>query len=127
MTVEEGAKAILECPGFVLRPQARTEEFAVFTWYKGKASDISSDGSIINHTVRMAWYDKSDGTQLTYGDLKGRATVDGISGALEISQTRVSDDHIYTCYFHSTASGNILKETQLLITGKCYYYILKYV
>ena len=116
--VEEGSKAILQCPGFVPNPQDRREELAVFIWFKAKASDIFRNGSIINQDDRVALYDKSDGALFTYGDLKGRGTVDGTSGALEIPQTKVSDDHFYTCYFLSTASGDILEGTQLVITGK---------
>ena len=122
VAVEEGAKVILECPGFVPNPGDPRENLAVFTWYKSKASDISRDGRIINHDEnRVALYDKIDGAQETFGDLKGRATIDGTSGALEIAQTRVSDGHIYTCYFINTASGNPLKETRLMITGECFY------
>ena len=126
MTVEEGAKAILECPGFVPDPQDPREDLSVFTWYKSKASDISRDGRIINETLKVAMYDKTDAALFTYVDLKGRATVDGISGALEIPNTRVSDSHIYTCYFFDTSSGNILKEARLTITGDGYYKILNY-
>ena len=68
----------------------------------------------------VAVYDRYDGVQNSTGDLSGRATVDGTTGALEIPQTRVSDDHVYTCYFQNTASGTIQNETQLVITGKVY-------
>ena len=119
VTVEEGSKAILECPGFVPRPQDWTETYAVFTWYKAKVSDIISIDGIINNQVAL--YDKSDGALFTFGDLKGRATVDGTSGALEIPNTRVSDNHFYTCDFIGTASGDILNETQLIITGESFY------
>ena len=118
VTVEEGSKAILECPGFVPNPSDPGEDEAVFNWYKAKASDVLRDGTIINLDGRMAFYDKSDGNKFTYGDLKGRAAVDGTSGALEIHQTRVSDRHIYTCNFIDTASGTILEEAQLEIAGK---------
>ena len=127
VTVEEGAKAILECPGFVPNPLDRREKLTVFSWYKAKASDILINGSIINHDGRVALYDKSDGAKFTFGDLIVRATIDGISGALEIPLTMVSDGHIYTCHFISTASGDTLKEAQLVITGECYYSNLKYV
>ena len=120
VTVEEGEKAILECPGFVPNPQDRREEFAIFSWYKAKVSDIFINGKFIHHNDRVAVYDKSDETQFTYGDLKGRATVDGTPGALEIHQTRVSDGNFYTCYFIATASGDIFKETQVVITGECF-------
>ena len=65
----------------------------------------------------MAFHDKTDGAQNSMGDLSGRATIDGTTGALEIPQTRVSDDHFYTCLFFNTASGRIGNETQLVITG----------
>ena len=125
LTVEEGAKAILECPGFVPNPSDPGEDEAVFNWYKAKASDVLRDGTIINLDGRMAFYDKSDGAQFTYGDLKGRATIDGVSGALEIPQTRVSDDHFYTCYFYGTASGSILGEAQLVISGEYFWFVFK--
>ena len=66
----------------------------------------------------IVFYDKMDNVQNSFGDLSGRATIDGTTGALEIPQTRVSDDHVYTCRFHTTASGNIQNKTQLVITGK---------
>ena len=113
VTVEVGRAAILKCPGFVPDPESTIERYTVFNWYKASQTNMSGQN-------RVAFYDKSDGAQNSLGDLSCRATIDGTTGALEIPQTRVSDDHVYTCQFQSTASGDIQNETQLVITGKVY-------
>ena len=109
VTVEEGKAAILTCPGFVPNPEQ--ERYAIFNWFKASQSNTSGQ-------LRVAFHDKTVGAQNSMGDLSGRATIDGTTGALEIPQTRVSDDHVYTCDFTNTASGDIQNETQLVITGK---------
>ena len=109
VTVEEGKAAILTCPGFVPNPEG--DGSATFSWFK--ASRLHG-----TRNDRVAYYVKKHRAHDLFGDLLGRATIDGTTGALEIPQTRVSDDHVYTCQFQSTASGNIQNETQLVITGK---------
>ena len=114
MTVEEGERAILECPGFVPDPDNPTEkEQARFTWMKGEISYAN-----IFHEVAV--YDKSENGPRFTGDLEGRASIDLISGILVINETRVTDDHHYTCHFRDTAKGLIYKETLLIITGKAW-------
>ena len=113
MSVEEGSRALLECPGFV--PDPRREKYAEFHWYKAQLSDASRDN-------RVAFLDRTDGASDSFLDLKGRASVDGNTGILTISSTRVTDDHAYTCDFKDTANGIIKNQTTLVITGK--YYIM---
>ena len=109
VTVEEGRAAILTCPGFVPNPEG--DRHAIFSWFKASQSNKSASN-------KVAFYDKAGGVQNSLGDLSGRATIDGTTGALEIPQTRVSDDHVYTCMFLNTKSGNTGNETQLVIRGK---------
>ena len=111
MTVEEGERAILECPGFVPGPDNSTENFAIFNWYKARQSDIGDSN-------KVAFYEKGANLRRTAGDLLGRASIDGISGALEIHETKITDDHFYTCDFRDTAKGRILNGSQLTIKGK---------
>ena len=111
VTVEEGERAILECHGFVPDPDNPTEKFAFFDWYKARQSDIHVSN-------RVAVFDKGSNLPRIIGDLEGRASIDGTSGALQILETRVTDDHYYTCDFRDTAKGQITSETQLIITGK---------
>ena len=113
MTVEEGSRALLECPGFVPDPENPDEEDVEFIWFKAQLSDASWS---VN---KVAYLQRSVGTSsTTYNDLGGRASIDHDSGALEIYSTRVSDDHVYACQFFYTAKGDIENETTLVITGK---------
>ena len=108
VTVQEGKIAILRCPGYV--PNLDRDRYAIFMWHKGKQTNVS-------HQNRVAIYEKADGFQNSFGDLEGRALIDSTTGALKIPQTRLSDDHVYTCWFMCTASGLIKNEAELVITG----------
>ena len=111
VTVEEGERAILECPGFVPDPDNPNEKYALFIWYKAR----KSDKHVRN---RVAVYDKSANLARIMGDMEGRASINRTSGALEIPETRITDGHYYTCDFRDTARGLITSETKLIITGK---------
>ena len=82
-----------------------------FNWYKARRSDIRV-------SYRVAVFDKGTNLPRITGDLEGRASIDGTSGAWQILETTVTDDHYYTCDFRDTAKGQITSETQLIITGK---------
>ena len=116
--VEEGSPAVLECPGFVPKPQDKKEVFANFNWYKARLSSI--DGPVLSENNRVASYDKITKVHNTSHELKNRATVNITSGALKIEKTKVSDEHVYTCYFNLIATGSrsIKSETNLVVTGK---------
>ena len=101
----------MECPGFVPDPDNPNEKYAVFSWFKARESGRSA-------SKRVAIYDKSSNRARITGDLQGRASVDGTTGTLKIIETRITDDHYYTCVFFDTAKGIINNETQLIITGK---------
>ena len=115
VTVEEGERATLECPGFVPDPDNPAERYAVFNWYKARKFDI--DGS-----NKVAVYDKGHNLGRITGGLEGRASINRTTGALKIHETSVIDDHYYTCDFRDTAKGTISSETKLAValSGKLY-------
>ena len=113
VTVEEGERATLECPGFVPDPDDTAERHALFYWYKARKSETHISN-------KVAMLDKGRDLLGIFGkDLEGRTSMNRTSGALDIFETKVIDDHHYTCDFRDTAKEQrFTNETMLTITGK---------
>lgn len=114
--VEEGNSVSIRCEGFIPRDDENAD--GVFVWYKAACIDPQ------NETTRVADYDTSTNNLTTYGELKGRAIIDTMVGALIINKTVVTDGHHYTCFFHGFRNMPSFKKTMVLnITGMWYYNI----
>lgn len=107
-TAEEGDKVSIGCEGFF--PDFDDSPSGVFVWYKAPCTDPQDE------STRVADYNKSTTVLKTYGDLKDRATIDHVTGALHIVNITVTDEYIYTCFFYGFNKRSGFKKEMVVNT-----------